>query len=192
MHVMELPKVLIINQPFNNETGGGITLSNLFSGWDKDKLSVVCSPYLINENTNTEVCHRYYKLGQKEHIWIFPFNLFNKKNNSGPWKTDNNKAKQKIEEESNWKSRVSKDHILPILNSIGVLNGLFKYKLSPELCQWLDDFKPDVIYAQAQKRANVLFCTAVQEYLNKPMVFHMMDDWPELIKQKGLLRIYWS
>src|SRR5690606_12170977 len=88
--------------------------------------------------------------------------------------------------------RVSKDHILPLLNSLGILNGLFKYKLSPELCKWLDEFQPDVIYAQAQTRANVLFCTAVQEYLNKPMVFHMMDDWPELVKEEGLLRIYWS
>jgi hypothetical protein len=37
---MPLPKVLIIGQPFNNDTGGGITLSNLFSGWDKDKIAV--------------------------------------------------------------------------------------------------------------------------------------------------------
>ena len=43
---MSLPKVLIINQPFNNNTGGGITLSNLFCSWGRDKLAVACSGYL--------------------------------------------------------------------------------------------------------------------------------------------------
>ena len=33
---MNFPKVLILNQPFNNVSGGGITLSNLFKGWEKD------------------------------------------------------------------------------------------------------------------------------------------------------------
>ena len=44
---MILPKVLIIGQPFNNDTGGGITLTNLFNGWDRDKLAVACSGYLL-------------------------------------------------------------------------------------------------------------------------------------------------
>ena len=44
---MALPKVLILGQPFNNDTGGGITLSNLFNGWDRDKLAVTCLGYLL-------------------------------------------------------------------------------------------------------------------------------------------------
>lgn len=32
---MSLPKVLIVGQPFNN-TGGGITMTNLFKGWDPE------------------------------------------------------------------------------------------------------------------------------------------------------------
>jgi hypothetical protein len=40
---MYFPKVLIFGQPFNNKHGGGITLSNLFSGWDKDKIAVAAT-----------------------------------------------------------------------------------------------------------------------------------------------------
>src|SRR5262249_7147720 len=88
---MSLPKVLIIGQPFNNDTGGGITLSNLFSGWDKDKIAVVCSPYLLQDNIDTNICDTYYQLGQKEGRRIFPFNLFNRKYYSGVIKFTNEK-----------------------------------------------------------------------------------------------------
>ena len=80
---MELPKVLIIGQPFNNDTGGGITLSSLFKGWDRDKLAVACSSYLLLNNIDTEVCNTYYQLGEKEHRWTFPFNYLQRKYESG-------------------------------------------------------------------------------------------------------------
>src|ERR1700733_14025134 len=82
-----LPKVLIINQPFNNYTGGGITLSNLFSGWDKDKIAVVCYHYLL-DNVDTSVCDTYYQLGHKEYKLIFPFSFFKRKQYSGMLKFD--------------------------------------------------------------------------------------------------------
>ena len=76
---MYLPKVLIINQPFNSNTGGGITLSNLFASWDKDKLAVACSGYLLSEEMDPTLCNNYYQLGSKERKWIFPFNFFGRK-----------------------------------------------------------------------------------------------------------------
>ena len=70
------PKVLILNQPFNNHTGGGITLSNLFKGWDKDKLAVVSYHYLLS-NVDLSHCETYYQIGCKEHKFVFPFNILN-------------------------------------------------------------------------------------------------------------------
>ncbi|MGS0525308.1 hypothetical protein ACU8V7_09065 [Zobellia nedashkovskayae] len=60
---MQLPKVLILNQPFVTNTGGGITMSNLFSGWDKDKLAVTCSSYLLTKEIDPKICNNYYQLG---------------------------------------------------------------------------------------------------------------------------------
>ena len=53
------------------------------------------------------------------------------------------------------------------------------------------EFKPDVIYAQAEDRMRVAFCLEVQAYLNKPMVYHIMDDWQEVIAD-GLFKKYWD
>ena len=36
---MNYPKVLIIGQYFHTESGGGITMTNLFKGWDKEKIA---------------------------------------------------------------------------------------------------------------------------------------------------------
>ena len=70
---MTVPKVLILNQPFNTDTGGGITLSNLFTGWDSQKLAVACSGYLLQDNIDTSICNTYYQLGEKEQVPVYQF-----------------------------------------------------------------------------------------------------------------------
>ena len=65
---MPLPKTLIIGQPFNNDFGGGITQANLFGGWDKNKIAVVCTDHMFN-NLNTDICDTYYILGKEEYKW---------------------------------------------------------------------------------------------------------------------------
>ncbi len=37
-----------------------------------------------------------------------------------------------------------------------------------------------------------MFCLSVQAYLNKPLAFHMMDDWPSTISESGLFKKYWQ
>ena len=81
---MSLPRVLIVGQPFNNATGGGITLSNLFAGWDKDKIAVACFSYYFSVPVDTTICDRYYQLGFEDNKWFFPFSLIQNKHYSGP------------------------------------------------------------------------------------------------------------
>ena len=76
---MSLPKVLILNQPFVSDTGGGITLSNLFTGWDKEKLAVVCLGYILNSSLDPTPCDNYYQLGHEERKWMFPLNMVSRK-----------------------------------------------------------------------------------------------------------------
>lgn len=188
---MNLPRVIILNQPFNNNTGGGITLTNLFRGWKKNSIGVVCSGYLLTEATDTQICDTYYQLGHKEQRWIFPLNLIKRKYPSGPVKFDKPTQDLSIDK-SKIRVRLIMNYMYPLMEKLGILHGISKNILSNQLRRWLSDFDCDVIYAQAQSREDVLFCLAVQHYLGKPMVFHMMDDWPSTIKKRGLLRNWWS
>ena len=189
---MELPKVLIIGQPFNNDTGGGITLTNLFKGWDRDKLAVACSPHYLLNNIDTEICNTYYQLGQKENKWCFPFNFFQSKYTSGILKFDEKRIQNLKVKKSMFRISVIMNLVYPLLEYVGLIHLVNKTVLSKDFCNWLDLYKPDVIYDQNASRAGILFCISVQSYLNKPLIFHMMDDWPVIISMNGLFKNYWK
>lgn len=188
-----LPKVLIIGQPFTNNSGGGITQSNLFNGWDKEYIAVVCTSHMFKD-LNTEICDTYYLLGEEEYKWKFPFNLIQRKTSSGPVKA--NPVKTEKKSISNTKLSLREKFIVqyfyPFLEYIGVIHSISALKVSAKLKQWLDEYKPDVIYAQASTRESVLFCSLVHEYVKRPMVFHMMDDWPATISEKGPFKYFWK
>ncbi|TKK70333.1 glycosyltransferase family 4 protein [Ilyomonas limi] len=189
---MPLPKVLIISQPFNNDTGGGITLSNLFAGWDQDKVAVVCTGHLLEYNIDTSICNTYYQLGYKEQKWIFPFNLIRRKYPSGILKLDDRKIQNLTINKSRLRVSIIMKFWLPFLKWTGLSHFVKTTSLSVNFCKWLDAFKPDIIYAQAEELDRVSFCLLLQNYLKKPMIFHMMDDWPSIISDKGFFKNYWQ
>lgn len=190
---MNFPRVLIISQPFNNDTGGGITLSNLFAGYEKDKLAVICSAYMLQSNIDTSICDTYYQLGTEEQTWMFPFNLVKRKYTSGVIKF---KASQRIQnlsiEKSKFRVKMILEYFMPFLHYSGLIHVSKKLKLSDRLKTFLDDFNPDVIYVQAEDRERIAFCLELYDYVQKPMVFHMMDDWPEVISEKGFMKKFWT
>lgn len=188
---MSLPKVLILGQPFNNDTGGGITLSNLFAGWDREKVAVACSGYLLND-IDTTICNTYYQLGHKEKKWVFPFNLIRKKYPSGLASFGDKKIYNLAKKNPKLRVRLVNKYVNPTLDFLGLNHVIFRTDLSDDFKSFLDDYNPDVIYAQASSRDGVLFCSKVAAYLKKPFIFHMMDDWPSTIVDKILFKSYWE
>lgn len=188
---MNLPKVLIIGQPFNNDTGGGITLTNLFKGWDRDKLAVACSGYYLLNNIDTEICNTYYQLGNKENKWCFPFNYFQRKYTSGLLVFDKKKIQNLTIKKSELRIKIIMKIIYPLLEYFGLIHVVNKTILSNDFKKWLVEYNPDIIYDQNASRAGILFCILVQSFLKKPLIFHMMDDWPSVISIKGLFKNYW-
>lgn len=188
---MSLPKVLILCQPFNNNFGGGITLANLFSGWDKDKIAVVCTSHMFN-NLNTSICDTYYVLGEQEHKWSFPFNYLQRKVASGEVKVaSNSEMAKEAAVKTSLRSKIVNNYFYPFLEYIGLFHGISKITMSEKLHQWIEAYNPDVIYAQAGVRETLVFCLHAKDYIKRPMVYHIMDDWPSTISQKGPFKKYW-
>lgn len=188
-----LPKILIIGQPFTNNSGGGITQSNLFSGWDKSKIAVVCTSHMF-KNLNTNVCDTYYLLGTDEYKWYFPFNLIQRKVISGGIKVETPKTetKQNAVAKISLRERIIVNYFYPFLEYMGLIHQISRLTISDKLSRWLDAYKPDVIYAQASTRESLLFCSLMQGHIKKPMIFHMMDDWPSTISEKGPFKNFWK
>jgi glycosyltransferase involved in cell wall biosynthesis len=80
----------------------------------------------------------------------------------------------------------------PFLEFIGLYHYMSRTKLSEDFCRWLDDFRPDVIYDQPSTRDSILFCLDVHSYLGKPLILHMMDDWPSTISDRGIFKKFWN
>lgn len=184
-------KVLIFGQPFNNYSGGGITLTNLFKGWPKDKIAVTYIGHGLF-NVTTDVCDTYYQLGKEEHKWKFPFGVFQRKFPSGP-KSFDKKAEVPINFiQTGIRYRLVNRIFFPFIRWIGLFHFATKITLSHRLMNWLSEFDPDILYMQVTTRDEINFAQELVSYLKRPSVIHIMDDWPSTISNKGLFKKYWS
>ena len=187
---MTLPKILIFGQPFHRHSGGGITLSNLFEGWDKDKIAVACTGHMLT-NVETDICEKYYQLGNKDHRWVFPFNKFQYNFPSGVLTVKPAEFKNTPMQKISVRKKLVDKIFFPVLKFIGVYYKLSSIKLSNEFKEWLSHYNPDVLYAQVSDRDAIVFVQKLHAFLKKPMIIHVMDDWPSTISSSGPFKRYW-
>ena len=185
-----MPKVLVIGQSFNKTSGGGITQSNLFEGWDKDKIAVACNAHLLR-NSENRICEIYYQLGKDEHKWVFPFSLAQKKYPSGLVRFGEDLSNNQLKVANSYRLSLIDKFFYPFLKFTGLFHCIKRIVLSKKFRTWLDLYKPDVIYAQGSDRERVLFALLLQSYLKIPMIYHVMDDWPSVVSNKGMFKKFW-
>ncbi len=188
---MKYPRILIFGQPFNNFSGGGITLTNLFKGWPRDKIAVTFLGHGLF-NVTTDVCDIYYQLGEEEHKWMFPFNVIQRKFASGIKTFDPEKANPVNSIQKGIRYRLVNSYFYPFLRQIGVFHFASSISASKKLKKWLEEFSPEVLYLQVSTREEILFAEELIDLLKIPCVIHMMDDWPSTISNKGLFKNYWK
>lgn len=187
----DFPRILVFGQPFNNFSGGGITLSNLFRGWPKDKIASLWAPWDATQSSD-DVCKIKYRIGREDRFWMFPFYLFKKPfPPSGPGTTDNNESTLVEKSRSGIKAALSGRLLNPFLYWLGQYNRSSKITISTPMRSWLSAVNPDVLYFQVSTLEGIRFANHLIDYLNIPSVIHMMDDWPSTISMKGVFASYW-
>jgi glycosyltransferase involved in cell wall biosynthesis len=185
------PKILIFGQPFNNYSGGGITLTNLFKGWPKDKIAVAAIGHL-NQFVATDVCDTYYQLGNEEHKWKFPFNLIQRSFPSGLLTFTRQESSTPVIFRANLRHFFVDRIFYPLIHWLGLFHCLSEISMSPRFKNWLAEYKPEILYIQVTTREAVLFSMKLCDYLKIPSVIHNMDDWPSTISKDGLFKDYWN
>jgi len=174
------PKVLILFETFHLNSGGGITLTNLFKNWDKASIANSTFSYALNDCFNNQICLKYYSFGSSEiknnHFYRIFFNI----GVSGEIVAKLNSFNEynKRNKPSTFFSTI-KLYIKSILNIFGFETNSFSYSLrvSPEYLAWVKEFNPDVIYAQPSSKATCLFIEELHKKTRIPIVLHIMDDW---------------
>lgn len=189
---MSFPKVLILGQTFNKKDGGGVTMSNLFKGWPKDKLAVAATVNL-SKDIDTSVCEIYYQLGYKNKQHPFPLNIILPKIKIGiiPVSGINNEGVNKATPVKTGNYKTIYSWVTACLHFFGLFNIFYKSTVTPQFETWLNKFDPDIIYTQLASLELIRFTDKIHERSKKPLVIHMMDDWPSTISKTGLFKNYW-
>ena len=181
------PKILIVGQYFNKTSGGGITMANLFEGWNKESIAATAENI---HNPNFEICNTYYQLGSQEFKRRFPFNLnrWGKKIKSGQLvqeKENNSVSSNQVK-----KSKL-KDLYVSFLEFTGLSHYKRRYRISKELLNWIKEYSPDVIYSQLSNIELISLVSELHKKLQIPIAIHIMDDWPLTISKQGISQSYW-
>lgn len=169
------PRLLLITaNAFNPLSGGGITFTNLFHGWPKDKIACVHGDKI---KPTQDVCERYYDLSSKEFLWAFPFSLLS---GAGGQKKVEGAAKN------------ARGITTKLINAAQffISNEIpTKVTVSLELVKFIEDFKPDVIYTVLGSLPYMRLVSQVLHKFNLPVVIHIMDDWPA-VRYGGVFDFY--
>jgi len=185
------PKVLIFSQSFNKFSGGGITLTNLFSGWPKERIAVMTYNFMM-VGVSTEICNTYYQLGKEEIHWKFPFSFIKEKPKSGLL-NDTELFPKKSGRSEKYKNQKSIGFLFNLLIKLLGLNHFqSSISISELLKAWLIKYRPELLYFQISNRESINFARNLIEYLRIPSVLHMMDDWPSSIADESIFRSYWK
>lgn len=184
------PRLLMVaSSAFNPLSGGGITFTNLFHGWPKNKIATAHSDKI---QPSTDVCENYYFLGKDEFKWKFPFvvaNLFG--------------LQEKIENSlRSAKGVAAKEKgdggLLAMLMRLFMPAMEFVFgeeiptnaNISDNLEKWIKEFKPEVLYTILGSLPYMRMVRKISEKFNLPIVIHMMDDWPAVRYKKGIFGFY--
>ncbi len=164
------PRVLFITPlAFNKVTGTGITFTNLFRGWPKDRIATVHDDRIP---LGTDVCENYYRLGAGE-IRKFGGAITNRPHVPAAGSSGAGSAASGI---------------LQAIKKFIFGDGLpQRGVLSPGLETWIRDFNPDIIYTILGSNGLMDIVEAVQRKFDIPMVVHIMDDWMADAFRGGLL-----
>jgi len=167
------PRVLVISAtPLAACNATGITLSNLFFAWPKDRIAQI---YDDKVSPDPSICARYKRLPANDAL-IFQLG-----------KSLLGKSKKKS-------SNVKKDEadIFELPRGRGITSAVgdcVPFLISSEIKSWVREFKPEVIYSLLGNIRIMKAALQISSFFRIPIVPHFMDDWPETLYADGLLKI---
>lgn len=178
-----------MGQPFDRTTGGGITLSNLFEGWPRDRLAAAV---VTDAHLAFDVCERFYVLGHDEITWAWPLSLVGRTETpaSRADAVETTRTRESSAEASGEPAQgpgIAKRAFRSAVEGLGVGDSLRSMHVSTGLRAWIAAFQPDVVYSQLSDLPVMTLVSEILDETRLPFVLHMMDDWPSSMYRLGVL-----
>lgn len=176
------PKILIISiDPFNRLDGSGITLTNIFEGWDKNSIAQV---YFSDKTPSLDVCEKYFKLNSKTAFFDYYFRKLLGLFKSSQVASETSGTSIFTINSINSSSTSIKDTVHSNIKALLDFSPLF---LPKELFKWLSEYNPDIIYSTLGSGRIIKLTNTIASTIQKPIVAHFMDDWITVMFTKNEL-----
>ena len=170
--------LFLTSSAFNKITGGGITFTNLFSGWPKEAIATIHNdPVPVTH----DVCDRYFKLSTSEiHRWGWLRHV--PLGRLAPAQTTTLGTKMN----RSWSSS-----LLRVLKSWVFGDGIPQEAcLSDALEAWVSSVQPTLLFTIVGSNEMMELAEKLRVRFSLPLVVHIMDDWPSVIYRGGLLSFW--
>ncbi len=177
MNILVITDVL-----WRNDNGVGNSYSNIFEGMPDVKIANICTQSGVSENNVSSACFQISegRLIRNMKDKTYPSGTLERKTEGQATATGDDSITKLVKR---MRFRVF-FWARELVWKIGRWN-------SPELRQFIDDFKPDLIFAQVQdKMYQNRIVKFVKEYTKKPLMIYVWDDVYSL-KQFSLSPLYW-
>ncbi|WP_433349158.1 glycosyltransferase family protein [Micromonospora sp. CA-111912] len=175
----EHPRVLVVGAAvFGRTSGTGITLSNLFAGWPRQRLAQL---YAEDREPDTDVCQRFLRLDPRSAP--VEYHLFR-------WRARTTRG---TSSGARNRSAVGGARNGSAVGGAGVEPGPLRARMRAELRafvdlsplrvpagtrRWLREQRPQVVYATLGSIRQMRLAVLAARECGVPLVPHFMDDWP--------------
>ncbi|MGC5286517.1 glycosyltransferase family protein [Micromonospora sp. DT231] len=176
----EFPRVLVVSHtPFSRVSGTAMTLSNLFSGWPKDRLAQV---HTGNIPPTTEVCENFFHFPPRDHY--LPIQYYAMRMSGWNGRTPLQQSRPIAAVHAAAESRPTMAKIYAQLRATADLSPI---RVPPTLIEWMRGFRPDVVYSMLGSVRLTRITALAARTCGVPVVPHFTDDWPATLYDNGEL-----
>lgn len=167
------PRVLVVVMGRINAAdsgNNGLLLRNLFGKWPRENVAQI---YSSDDNGDEGFFGHYYKLGPQDRRMGRLFYRLK----SDALATENNKAKALDGAVSNRRMSVA-TWIKRLFVDTGLYELVFPPRISSQMRTWINDFRPDVVFAQGYNLTFTWLPLNISEHFGVPICYYPTDDWP--------------
>ncbi|MEV1154546.1 glycosyl transferase family 1 [Micromonospora chokoriensis] len=176
----DYPRVLVVGHtPFSHDAGTAMTLSNLFSGWPKDRLGQI---YTAALTPSAEVCENYFHLLPRDRYLPVQYRCMRLLGWSGRSSLHQVSAVSAVRTGAELHPVMAK-----LYANMKAADDLSPVRITQALIQWAQEFQPDLVFSVPGSVRQMRIASAVADRCGVPLVPYFTDDWPATMYSSGEL-----
>ena len=159
------PRVLLLEHQFDNTTGLGITLANLFANWPKEKLAIMAPLIDIDKCEASRPCIKY--IGSRTNL-------------------------SKVTPITGVKGAIRR-YIRKVYYYLGLNELHYKFSYNVTSIKEAQSFRPDIIFCCLGSLNSMRDCELLMQYMtHSKLVLYIVDDWVNTKANNRLFSRYWQ